>query len=74
MIMLLVSVTVLLILTLEVLELLGVAQVDLVEVLILGVFKVLKAYLDKVQYNTNLLVLRDKYSYRNKGARCLSEA
>jgi hypothetical protein len=35
-------------LTLELLELLGVAQVDLVEVLILGVFKVLKAYLDKV--------------------------
>jgi hypothetical protein len=46
--MLLVSVTVLLMLTLEVLELLGVAQVDLVEVLILGVFKVLKAYLDEV--------------------------
>jgi hypothetical protein len=46
--MLLVSVTVLLILTSELLELLGVAQVNLVEVLILGVFKVLKAYLDKV--------------------------
>jgi hypothetical protein len=38
----------LLMLTLELLELLGVAQVNLVEALILRVFKVLKAYLDEV--------------------------
>jgi hypothetical protein len=47
-------------LTSELPEWLGVARVDPVEVLILGVFKVLKAYLDEVQYDTDSLVLGDE--------------